>query len=327
MPFIMIGMPLAALFMFIIPFTNILWTLVLALFLMNLSMSIYRSPVIALMPDITPKPQRSKANAIINFMGGIGSLIAFGIGGTLFEINEGFPFFLSSALIVFSFAVLFTQIKEQRDVIHYEQAEEKRNLVQGILVVIKDKNALFLLFAITSWFIGYNGIETFFTKYGVEYLNIRPSQATLTLAFISLSFLIFAIPAGIIGTKIGKKNTIRLGVMGAIVMMLGVFFIKPGTDNMLLYMRILFLGIGFSWASININSYPFLSDMSPLGLLGTYTGVYYLFSSIANIVSPPLLGALIDGLGYHIVFLYGAFWFGMAFIFINLVMYKDKCDN
>ena len=103
--------------------------------------------------------------------------------------------------------------------------------------------------------------------------------------------------------------------------------VSKNTYDMLLYMRILFLGIGFSWASININSYPFLSDMSPLGLLGTYTGVYYLFSSIANIVSPPLLGALIDGLGYHIVFLYGAFWFGMAFIFINLVMYKDKCDN
>ncbi len=324
MPFIMVGMPLAAIFMFMIPFTNVLWTLVLALFLMNLSMSIYRSPVIALMPDLTPKPQRSKANAIINFMGGIGSLIAFIIGGKLYEVNEGFPFFLSAALIVFSFVVLFIQIKEQRDVLQYEQAEEKRNLGQGILKVIKDKNALFLLFAITSWFIGYNGIETFFTKYGQSYLNIKPSQSTITLAFISLSFLIFAIPAGIIGTKIGKKNTIRFGIVGAIIMMLGVYFVKPDTVNMLLYIRILFLGIGFSWAAININSYPYLADMSPLGLLGTYTGVYYLFSSIANIISPPLLGKLIDLIGYNIVFLYGAFWFTMAFIFINLVFHKEK---
>ena len=88
---------------------------------------------------------------------------------------------------------------------------------------------------------------------------------------------------------------------------------------MLLYMRILFLGVGFAWASININSYPLVADMSPLGQLGTYTGVYYLFSSIANIVSPPLLGLLIDKIGYNIVFLYGAFWFGLAFLFINLV--------
>ena len=326
MPFIMVGMPLAAFFMFMIPFTNVLWTLVLALFLMNLSMSIYRSPVIALMPDLTPKPQRSKANAIINFMGGIGSLIAFIIGGKLYEVNEGFPFFLSAGLIVFSFVVLFMKVKEQRDVLQYEQAEEKRNLGQGILKVVKDRNALFLLLAITSWFIGYNGIETFFTKYGQSYLNIMPSQSTLTLAFISLSFLIFAIPAGIIGTKIGKKNTIRLGIIGAIIMMIGVYFIKPDTQNMLLYIRILFLGIGFSWAAININSYPYLSDMSPLGLLGTYTGVYYLFSSIANIISPPLLGKLIDLIGYNIVFLYGAFWFAMAFIFINLVFHKEKIE-
>lgn len=141
----------------------------------------------------------------------------------------------------------------------------------------------------------------------------------MTLSFISLSFLVFAIPAGLLGTKFGKKNTIRIGVGTAVILMLGIFLIKPGTGNMLLYMRILFLGVGFAWASININSYPLVADMSPLGQLGTYTGVYYLFSSIANIVSPPLLGLLIDKIGYNIVFLYGAFWFGLAFLFINLV--------
>ena len=92
---------------------------------MNLSMSIYRSPVIALMPDITSKPNRSKSNSIINFMGGIGSLIAYFIGGKLYEMNEGYPFLLSATLIVFSFVVLFTRIKEHIDVLHYEEAEEK----------------------------------------------------------------------------------------------------------------------------------------------------------------------------------------------------------
>jgi Na+/melibiose symporter-like transporter len=319
MPFIMVGMPLAAVFMFLIPMTGTLWSLIFALLFMNLSMSIYRSPVIALMPDITREEHRSKSNSIINFMGGIGSLIAYFIGGRLYEMNEGYPFILSAILILFSFAVLFTRIKEHRDVLHYEKAEEKRNLLQGMKIALKDKSTRYLLFAICSWFIGYNGIETFFTKYAQSYLDIKPSDATLTLSFISLSFLVFAIPAGIVGTRIGKKNTIKIGVIGAIIMMLGVFLLKPGTENMLLYMRILFLGIGFSWASININSYPLVADMSPLGLLGTYTGVYYLFSSIANIISPPLLGKLIDEIGYHIVFLYGAFWFTLAFIFISLV--------
>jgi len=326
MPFIMIGMPLAALFMFLIPNTSTLFSLIFALLFMNLSMSIYRSPVIALMPDITSKPNRSKSNSIINFMGGIGSLIAYFIGGKLYEMNEGYPFLLSATLIVFSFIVLFTRIKEHRDVLHYEEAEEKRNMFQGLSIAFKDKNTRYLLLAICSWFIGFNGVETFFTKYGQSYLNIRPSEATLTLSFISLSFLIFAIPAGLIGTKIGKKNTIRIGVMGAIIFMTALFFLKPGTNNMLLIMRVLFLGIGFSWASININSYPLVADMSPLGLLGTYTGVYYLFSSIANIISPPLLGSLIDLIGYQIVFAYGAFFFGIAFIFISLV-HDKRVEN
>ncbi len=326
MPFIMIGMPLAALFMFIIPNTSTLFSLIFALLFMNLSMSIYRSPVIALMPDITSKPNRSKSNSIINFMGGIGSLIAYFIGGKLYEMNEGYPFLLSATLIVFSFIVLFTRIKEHRDVLHYEEAEEKRNMIQGLGIAFKDKNTRYLLLAICSWFIGFNGVETFFTKYGQSYLNIRPSEATLTLSFISLSFLVFAIPAGLIGTKIGKKSTIRIGVLGAIAFMTALFFVKPGTDNMLLIMRVLFLGIGFSWASININSYPLVADMSPLGLLGTYTGVYYLFSSIANIISPPLLGSLIDLIGYQIVFAYGAFFFGIAFIFISLV-HDKRVEN
>lgn len=326
MPFIMVGMPLAAVFMFLIPQTKSLYALVFALLFMNLSMSIYRSPVIALMPDITAKQHRSKSNSIINFMGGIGSLIAYLIGGKLFELNDGYPFILSSFLILFSFAVLFLKIKEQRDVLHYEAAEEKRNLLQGLAIALRDKNARNLLFAICSWFIAYNGIETFFTKYGQSYLGIQPSQATTTLAFISISFLVFAIPAGIIGTKIGKKNTIRMGVALAVLLTLAISFLKPEQSNMLLLMRILFLGVGFAWASININSYPLVADMSPLGLLGTYTGVYYLFSSIANIISPVLLGFLIDRIGYHIVFLYGAFFFGLAFLFISLV-HDKRVEN
>ncbi|WP_313127415.1 MFS transporter [Proteiniclasticum ruminis] len=289
-------------------------------------MSIYRSPVIALMPDITAKQHRSKSNSIINFMGGIGSLIAYLIGGKLFELNDGYPFILSSFLILFSFGVLFLKIKEQRDVLHYEAAEEKRNLLQGLAIALRDKNARNLLFAICSWFIAYNGIETFFTKYGQSYLGIQPSQATTTLAFISISFLVFAIPAGIIGTKIGKKNTIRMGVALAVLLTLAISFLKPEQSNMLLLMRILFLGVGFAWASININSYPLVADMSPLGLLGTYTGVYYLFSSIANIISPVLLGFLIDRIGYQIVFLYGAFFFGLAFLFISLV-HDKRVEN
>lgn len=322
MPFIMVGMPLAAVFTALIPNHSNLTMLIAFLILMNLSMSIYRSPVIAMMPDITYPEHRSKANSVINFMGGIGSLIAYVIGSRLFKLGEGYPFYLSSILILFAFFVLFTRIKEKRDVLNYEKAEEKRDLWSGIKIALSNRNTMFLLFAICSWFIGFNGIETFFTRYGMNYLGIDPSVSALTLSFISLSFLVFAIPAGILGSRIGKKNTIRIGIAVVFVLMTAISFVGPETPNNILIIRALFLLIGFGWATININSYPLVADMSPLGLLGTFTGVYYLFSSIANIVSPPLLGFVIDSIGYNVTFLYGAFFFALSFVFISMV--KDS---
>jgi MFS family permease len=322
MPFIMVGMPLAAFFTFLIPMAGSMVTLIAALVFMNLSMSICRSPIIAMMPDITASEHRSKASSIINFMGGIGALIAYLIGGRLYDLNETYPFFLSAVLVVFSFSVLFAKIKEKRDVLHYHPAEEKYNLFQGLKITMTNKNTVFLLLAICSWFIAYNGVETFFTRYSTIHLGTTASAATTTLAFIPLSFLIFAIPSGIVGAKIGKRNTILLGVTTVVLVLFAASFLRPDTPNNLLILRGLFLAVGFAWAAININAYPLVADMSPLGLLGTFTGVYYLFSSIANIVSPPLLGFLIDRLGYDVLFLYGAFFFAVALIFMILV--KDK---
>ncbi|MET3195960.1 MFS transporter [Gottfriedia sp. OAE603] len=311
MPFLMIGMPLAALFTLLIPFHQSLMLLVFFVVFMNLSMSVFRSPVIALMPDLTRTEHRSKANSIINFMGGIGALIAFFIGSILWDINEGFPFYLAGSLMLISFIILFHFIKEKRDVINYEEAEEKVNLKEGFKSAIANKNALFLLLAILSWFIGFNGIETFFTRYGEVYLGIKVSAASFSFAFISLAFLIFAIPAGFIGTKIGKKKSIIIGIIGIIVGFGVLFFLKDITA-----IRIVFFVMGCFWAMVNINSYPFLAEMAPVGFIGTYTGLYYLFASIANIVSPPLLGALLDMIGFKFMFLYGGFFIIVSFFMI-----------
>lgn len=190
MPFLMVGMPLAVLFIFLIPNYKGLATLIAALLLMNLSMSLFRSPVIALMPDITPEDQRSKANSIINFMGGIGSLIAFFIGSILWKLSPKYPFYLAGVLVLLSFVILFTCIKEKRDVINYEQAEKKVNFKEGFKVAFKNPSTKFLLMAICSWFIGYNGIETFFTRYSEMYLGIDVSAAAFSFTFVSLSFLV-----------------------------------------------------------------------------------------------------------------------------------------
>lgn len=314
MPFLMIGMPLAVIFTFLIPSHKTLLALVSFIVLMNLSMSLFRSPVIALMPDITHESNRSKANSIINFMGGIGSLIAFFIGSILWGYNRAYPFYLAAFLILISFIVLFLFIKEKRDVLNYKSSEEKVHIVKGIVSGLKNKNIRYLLFAICSWFIGYNGIETFFTRYGENFLGVPANVASMSFTFMSLSFLIFAIPAGAIGTKLGKKKTIVIGILGLIVV-----FVVLGTLRSILLIRICFLFSGFFWSMININSYPFVAEMAPKGNIGTYTGLYYLFSSIAAIISPPLLGGIMDTIGYKYMFFYGALFFLFALFFISKV--------
>jgi Na+/melibiose symporter-like transporter len=314
MPFLMVGMPLAAIFTLLIPSHKSLFMLVAFLLLMNLSMSIFRSPVIALMPDLTHVENRSRANSIINFMGGIGSLIAFFIGSILWELNNAYPFYLAGILVFLSFIILFSFIKEKRDVLQYEASEEKIDIKAGLKAALKNPNTKYLLLAICSWFIGFNGIETFFTRYGELYLNVKVNVASMSFAFISLSFLIFAIPAGLIGTKLGKRQTIKIGVIGLII----GFFILSFFKSILL-IRITFLVLGIFWALININSYPFVAEMAPAGYIGTYTGLYYLFSSLANIISPPLLGGLMDIIGFRYMFFYGSFFFLLALFFLSKV--------
>ncbi len=317
-PFLMIGMPLAAVFNLLIPNYGGLITLILFLVCMNISMSIFRTPVITLMPDLTVKEHRSKANSIINFMGGIGALTAYLVGSKLWGISFKMPFYLSGTLILISFIILFLCIKEKRDVICYEEAEEKVDIKKGLKETLRNSRVFYMLFAICAWFIGYNGIETFFTLYGERHLGVEVNTASFALAFISLSFLIFALPAGVIGTKLGKKKTILAGITGMIICFLALTFIKS-----LLFIYILFIAVGMCWALININSYPMLAEMAPDGYLGTYTGLYYLFSSLANILSPPLLGLILDKIGYKYMFGYGFVFFIIALIMIGLIKEKE----
>jgi len=315
MPFIMVGMPLSVVFIILVANYKNLPMLITFIVLMNLSMSIFRSPVVALMPDITAKENRSKANSIINLMGGIGSVIAYIVGSKLWDVDQKYPFYLAAVLMCFSFILLFNSIKERRDVEHYEKDEQaNKSFTQSIKEAVKNKSVMFLLLAICSWFIGFAGIETLFTLYGEKYLGIKTSAAAFSFTFISIAFLISAIPAGLIGTKFGKKKTIICGIVGIVVSFLIIAFMKN-----IIYIRGMFLICGFFWALININSYPFVTDMAPKGKIGTFTGLYYLTASVAAIVSPPLLGFIIDLLGYKYMFFYGSLFFLIAIIFITKV--------
>jgi Na+/melibiose symporter-like transporter len=321
MPFIMVGMPLAIIFIILLSMSTSLKTIIIFLVLTNLSMSIFRSPVIALMPDITYTEHRSMANSIINFMGGVGSVIAYFIGSKLWDKDPRYPFFLAAALMTMSLIILLTFFNEKRDVLFYETSEEteKRNFIESFRNTKNKRNVIFLLCAILFWFIGYNGIETFFTLYGKNYLKISASAGALSFTFISLSFLIFAVPAGIIGTKLGKGKTIKIGIIGLIICFIIAYFLKD-----INIIRIVFVIAGINWALININSYPFVTDMAPKGETGAYTGFYYFFSSAAAILSPPMLGGIIDTIGYRYMFGFAALFFILAFISISQVKYIQE---
>lgn len=319
MPFLIIGMPAAAIFLFLIPQYTSLKSLILLLLFMNLSMSIFRAPVIALMPDITPLPLRSKANSIINMMGGIGAVIAYFLGAVLWNKNAAYPFYLSGILVIISLIVLVSNINEKRDSIKFDKNFESDNKINddNTMEEKTDKKSIIFLFAaICFYFIAYQGIEAFFTLYGEKYLGISVGAAVTSFTFISLSFLIFAYPAGLIGTKFGKKKTMISGIIG----LAAGFFLIALTKN-ILTIRMIFIFCGFCWALININSYPFVVQLAPAAKTGKLTGYYYFVSSVAAIVSPPLLGTLINSLSYRIVFFYGAVFFLISlFMMLNVKM-------
>lgn len=307
MPFLLIGMPLGAVFASLIPLHNSFVTLVLFMVLMNLSMSLFRSPTVALMPDITPEAKRTRANGIINFMGGIGSVLAFGVGSQLYGIGSYVPFLLAGITMLICMFVLKAVIKEPI-VTGLVAAEETENRQPVRIKDQLDRTTLFILGAIFCWFVAYQGVEALFTLYGTKHLGMTDGDASFSLTFFSLAFLIFALPSGWLGAKLGKKKVIMTGVAGLFLVFASIVFL----DSILMLRVMLILG-GVFWACININSYPWVISTGTEESIGTRTGIYYFVSSLAAITSPPLLGWIIDILGYPALFISAAAALVLAF--------------
>ncbi|WP_338786398.1 SLC45 family MFS transporter [Metabacillus sp. FJAT-53654] len=293
MPYLLFGIPIAALFFALIPFHFNLITLVMFMICMNLSMALFRSPTIALMPDITPETNRTKANGIINFMGGCGAILALSVGSVLFSIEEFLPFLAVSFLFLVSLWVIFINIKENRDTIPHANTSAPKISYRNELT----SQTVFLLAAIFFWFIAIQGMEALFTLYGVNELGLSKSSSAFSLAFFSLSFVVFAIPSGLLGAKYGKKNMIVTGILGLVF----IFLLLNWVESVFFLRSILFFG-GIFWAFININAYPFIVSTGSELSYGTRTGLYYLVSSLAAIISPPILGLLVDFFGFGLLF-------------------------
>ncbi|MNO76037.1 Major Facilitator Superfamily protein [compost metagenome] len=295
MPYLLIGMPLGAVFATLIPLHTGFVMLVIFMVLMNLSMSLFRSPTVALMPDITPERDRTKANGIINFMGGLGSVLAFGVGSKLYGISSAMPFLFAGIIMLMSMFILNAVIKEPITLVSQGIPKPRKP------VKIKDqldKTTIFILAAIFFWFISYQGVEALFTLYGTKYIGMTEDAASFSLVFFSLAFLLFALPCGWLGSKFGKKKMITIGVLGLFIVFGAIVF----TDSPFILRLLLVVG-GIFWACININSYPWIVATGNEESIGTRTGIYYFVSSLAAIASPPLLGLFIDIFGYPALFI------------------------
>lgn len=314
MPYLMVGIPLSALFFSLIPFEFNFLTLIAAAMGFNIMMSVYRAPTVALMPDITPSEHRSKANGIINLMGGIGAVMALFIGPMLYDMNRIYPFVAAGVIMLIALFILVKTIKEPKK--PTQDDKEHTGIFKAFFEIIRDKDrsALLILIAIFLWFVAYQGVEALFSLYGLNYLGIKESTAARLLSFFSLSFLVFAIPSGLIATKIGRKKTIMTGITGLLVVFMLITFFRNIT-----YIAVL-MGIGgIFWALININSFPMVVEMTTEDKIGAYTGLYYFFSSLAAITGPPLLGFIIDNVGYGSMFIVSVSFLLLAFITMMFV--------
>lgn len=312
MPFILIGAPISAIAFGLVPMQAMLPLFVACTSTLILSMALWRTPVVALMPDVTPSLKRSQANGIINFMGGIGTIIALQTGGMLYKLSPNFPFWLGSGLVILAALMVFLFIKEPAN---HEATEKQPNMFASLKEVLadKDKSALRLFLAIFFWFVGYAAVETFFTLYAQKHLGINPGDGATLLSVLPLLFVIFAIPSGILASKIGRRVTISIGIVlltGVLVCLyvipattllapvsplplLGIPLVNGGPRMLTLAGVLLMVG-GVAWAFVNINSLPMVVDMVEDARIGTYTGLYYLFSTLSAIVGPNVNGWIIQ---------------------------------
>jgi len=316
LPFILVGAPITALAFGLIPLAAALPLFVACTSTLLLSAALWRTPVVALMPDITPSEKRSQANGIINFMGGIGTIIALQTGGMLYELSPAFPFWLGSALVLMAAMIVFLFVKEPKeytrsDSVDLESPETQPNMIESLREVLndEDKSGARILFAIFFWFLGYSAVETFFTLYAQNYLGIDPGDGATLLSVFPLFFVLFAIPSGVIAARLGRRVMISFGLL-LVSLILASFYILPagtllkpisplplvgiplveGGPRMLTLAGVMLIFGGIGWALVNINSLPMVVELTSAARIGTFTGLYYLFSTLSAIVGPNVNG-------------------------------------
>ncbi len=354
-PFILVGTIIAVALFALLPFIDSLLYFVITLVAMLIAMAVFRSPAVALMPDITVKPLRSKANAVINLMGTIGGIIALLLGivfatkeiknmdDAYMHSNYYYYFISVASAMLISLVIYMLFVRENRfatdmqeqsralgldeEITSYDSGDEEagsaaqaagdRKLTKGELCSL-----LFLLASIFMWYMGYNAVTS---KYSVYAADILHKDHNLTLMIAQAAGVVSFLPVGIIASKRGRKKTILAGVIMMVIAFGSMTFVTAETPMMV--MNILFAIAGIGWASINVNSFPMVVELCTGSNTGLYTGYYYTASMAAQIVTPIFSGWLMDMLGLKILCPYAALFSAIAFFTMLPVRHGDILES
>ncbi|MCI8505856.1 MAG: SLC45 family MFS transporter [Lachnospiraceae bacterium] len=343
LPFIVGGTAAAVISMMVLPVSDRLMSLpmfIIALGVTLFAMGMYRSPAVALMPDLTPKPLRSKANAVINLMGAVGGVYSLLLIKLL--VGKGarpsyLPLFAGVAgLMILSVILLLLTIDEKKLVKkmaeEYPEPIEAESMpgektaknVSAASKTLQDqgvkRSLIFILLSIFLWFTAYNAVTTAFSRYAVTVWGLEGGSYADCLMVATVAAIVSYIPIGMVSSKIGRKKTI----LGGVALMTGCYLMAALLPDYHPVIQAGFALIGVGWAAINVNSLPMVVEMSKDGDVGKYTGLYYTFSMTAQIATPILSGLLLQYVSYRALFPYAVVFSGAAFVTMLFVKHGDN---
>lgn len=306
--------------------------------LLLVAMGTYRSPAVALMPDITPKPLRSKANAIINLMGAVGGILYLLITTFLYHVKSEtyvsfFPLFaIVAGIMAAAMAVVMFFVNEPELVKKQQEYDRKHpeddlteHTAQGDTLPADVKKSLtFLLVSISLWFVGYNGVSTWFSVYAENIWGMSLGQANTCLTIATGGAILSYIPIGTVASHIGRRKTIRFGALLLSGSFLAAFLLTMALEGFSPVLYVLFLLVGLAWASINVNSLPMVVEMCKGSEVGKFTGLYYTFSMSAQIITPIVAGWLLRNVSYRALFPYAAVFVFASFLTMGFVRHGDN---
>lgn len=307
--------------------------------LLLLAMGTYRSPAVALMPDVTPKPLRSKGNAIINLMGAVGGvfslgLVNFAVVRTVDAAGQAqsdytWLFVGVAALMLVCACVLAATIRERKlvaemEAIHYGEAHQQAAVTyesgKGRLHPAVMRSLILILCSVSLWFMGYNAVTSAFSKYATTVWGVSEKAAANCILVATVGAIISYWPVGLISSRIGRKRMIQTGIL----MLAACFAAGAALRQMSAVMYVLFALVGAGWAAINVNSFPMVVELATGADTGKYTGYYYTFSMAAQVLTPILSGALLEHVGYWTLFPYAALCVLGSFVTMCFVRHGDS---